>query len=612
VTTTPAITPKAEPGKMTKRPAPTTAVTTDRTKRLQSLYVLMRDGVRIAVDVWLPTTAAVGKVPTAIRATRYHRANASASIAENPNLAEADRFGTRGYALVLVDARGSGASFGTRTGELSPDELDDYGEVLDWIGAQPWSNGRVGSYGVSYDGDTAELMARAGSKHLVAIAPLFSDFDTYRQLAYPGGIYLNGFFDSWLPWTQLLDGMEGAVERAKAAGVPDDFIQALSVPPAPVDGPDGPALLAAALKDHQGNARLDLTIPANVDRDNIDWEQIAASTHRKAIEASGVAVFVQASWLDAATQAGTLERFASFANTQEIWLGPWNHGGGTAIDPSRPNPPAFEDISSDAQFDRQLAFFDKYVRDGAKPDGSKSLHFTSFGSDTWTETAAWPPRDVRDKKLFLTDGGLVRERGRFSKALPTADQSSGANSRWFAQLGATPDYSTWSETKDSRLSLPGETLTKPLRLCGFPVVTVEVTTDETDGTIFAYLEQVAPDGTTSYITEGQLRLSKRGMRQPRLRTDQRLDRSFTKADAAPMTPGKAETIVFELFPTSAVIPAGNRLQLSFASSDIAAFSRYAKPESVVRVSSRWSKPANLTLPVLRPHSHDQSENDTRD
>jgi hypothetical protein len=69
----------------------------------------------------------------------------------------------------VADARGTGASFGTRTGELSEREIKDYGELIDWIAAQPWSNGRVGVYGTSYEGQAAELTAGLGNPHLAAV-----------------------------------------------------------------------------------------------------------------------------------------------------------------------------------------------------------------------------------------------------------------------------------------------------------------------------------------------------------------------------------------------------------------------------------------------------------
>ena len=103
-----------------------------------------------------------------------------------------------GFALVLVDARGTGASFGTRTGELAEQEIIDYGEIITWMAAQPWSDGRVGVYGVSYEGQAAELMARLGNRHVYALAALFSPFDPYRQLFYPGGCATADRFAVWM------------------------------------------------------------------------------------------------------------------------------------------------------------------------------------------------------------------------------------------------------------------------------------------------------------------------------------------------------------------------------------------------------------------------------
>ncbi|MXW55889.1 MAG: CocE/NonD family hydrolase, partial [Gemmatimonadales bacterium] len=116
----------------------------------------MRDGVRIAVDVWLPDGIQPrDRLPAMMRATRYWRARGEVGVPvdETSNFAEAERWNRAGYALVLVDGRGSGASFGIRRFELAEDEVTDYGEVADWIADQPWSNGRVGAYGVSYAGN---------------------------------------------------------------------------------------------------------------------------------------------------------------------------------------------------------------------------------------------------------------------------------------------------------------------------------------------------------------------------------------------------------------------------------------------------------------------------
>jgi predicted acyl esterase len=98
--------------------------------RLQSLYVPMRDGIKIAIDVWLPEGLNPDrKIPAIMRATRYWRTQdiVGASFEQDPNYKTAGIFNDSGYALVLIDARGTGASFGSRSYEMTADEVKDYG-----------------------------------------------------------------------------------------------------------------------------------------------------------------------------------------------------------------------------------------------------------------------------------------------------------------------------------------------------------------------------------------------------------------------------------------------------------------------------------------------------
>src|ERR1700716_546073 len=117
--------------------------------RLQSRYVRMPDGVRLAVDVWLPAgTTAGARLPTVLEADRYWRARAySGGYKNNPNYLIAAPWTARGYAYVFADLRGTGASFGTLTAELGHAMVADVGSLADWIAAQRWSNGRGGGAG---------------------------------------------------------------------------------------------------------------------------------------------------------------------------------------------------------------------------------------------------------------------------------------------------------------------------------------------------------------------------------------------------------------------------------------------------------------------------------
>ena len=270
----------------------------DTSRRLQSVYVPVGDGVRLAVDVWLPVerTAVGGTVGTVMRVTRYHRAEAPRvpGPEADTNAAAGDLFNRAGFALVVVDARGTGASFGTRAGELSEREITDYGELIDWIAAQPWSNGRVGVCGTSYEGQAAELIAGLGNAHLVAVAALFSPYDPYRELFYPGGCGTGGRYARWMYESQLKDGVAGALDRlAAVTGQPAETI-ALPPPAKPVDGTDGPALLDAAIGEHQSNTDVHALmgrVPFRDDRvASLDWEATAPAASGPAGERGGLAI----------------------------------------------------------------------------------------------------------------------------------------------------------------------------------------------------------------------------------------------------------------------------------------------------------------------------------
>jgi len=88
-------------------------------------------------------------------------------------------------AVAVAVAVGGTAGTVMRTGELGEREIKDYGELTGWVAAQPWSNGRVGVYGTSYEGQAAELMAGLGHAHLVAVAALFSPHDPTSKTSVP-------------------------------------------------------------------------------------------------------------------------------------------------------------------------------------------------------------------------------------------------------------------------------------------------------------------------------------------------------------------------------------------------------------------------------------------
>jgi predicted acyl esterase len=107
----------------------------------------------------------------------------------------------RGYVVINVDLRGFGSSGGIGT-LFSDQEAADYAEVIEWAGAQPWSTGRVGLFGVSYLAISQWKVAALRPKSLAAICPWEGWTDFYRDVAFPGGVREDGFVPFWANMTE--------------------------------------------------------------------------------------------------------------------------------------------------------------------------------------------------------------------------------------------------------------------------------------------------------------------------------------------------------------------------------------------------------------------------
>jgi putative CocE/NonD family hydrolase len=585
-------------------------VIVDPSRRLQSVYVPAGDGVRLAVDVWLPVerTGGGGTVGAVMRVTRYHRAEAphAPAPAGDSNRAAGDLFNGAGFALVVVDARGTGASFGTRTSELGEREITDYGELIDWVVAQPWSNGRVGVYGTSYEGQAAELIAGLGNPHLVAVAALFSPHDPYRELFYPGGCGTDGRFARWMCESQLEDGVTGALARLAAiTGRPAERI-ALPSPVKPVDGPDGPALLDAAISEHQANADVHALMGRVPFRDDgvagLDWETTAPAASRSAIAASGVPMLVRAGWLDGGFAAGALVRFVTLANHQQVEIGPWGHGGGSLADTLRPSgtaAAAHDPLSPRRQDRRLVEFFARYLERDGEPPESSTLTFGTLGTDGWQTVTSWPPAGVGVQRWYLgSAAGLTREAGLAEAVSRRVDAtaSTGATNRWLAiDLGRGAAYPDRKQADGTLLTFTSGPLPADVHILGFPVVTLRLATSGTDGAVYVYLEAVGPDGDVAYLTEGCLRFLHRRTTGPPEPMRLGVPRTFARADALPVVPGDPMGLTVDLLPVSATVRAGHRIRVAIAGHDASCFTRYGPAEETFTLEP--GSDSHLDLPV---------------
>jgi putative CocE/NonD family hydrolase len=216
----------------------------------------------LAFDAYLPRAGNSGerprtRLPTILVLTPYYRrfklgAGATATTEASPNAGKwRDLFVPRGYAVVVCDVRGTGASFGTRDSFRSPAERDDHREIADWIVGQPWSDGSIGATGISYVGAAADFLASTGHPAVKAVAPLFAVWDTYTDHYYPGGLLLNSVAETYDELMVALDQDRRGLLR-KFAYFKDPSLEG----PQPVDDDEEGKLVRAAVADHQGNFRM--------------------------------------------------------------------------------------------------------------------------------------------------------------------------------------------------------------------------------------------------------------------------------------------------------------------------------------------------------------------
>jgi putative CocE/NonD family hydrolase len=152
------------------------------------------------------------------------------------------------------------------------------------------------------------------------------------------------------------------------------------------------------------------------------------------------------------------------------------------------------------------------------------------------------------------------------------------------------------------LTFTSEPFVQDTEITGHPVVTLFVRSTHTDGAFLVYLEDVAPDGKVTYITEGQLRgVMRRETDTPPPYKKPGPHRSELRADSLPLVPGEVAELSFELWATSVLIREGHSLRIAVAGADKDSFLRYPRngevPTITVERNSMYS--SHVSIPVRR-------------
>jgi len=584
----------------------------------KSVYIPMRDGVELAADVVLPKNLPSDKkLPTLLSQTRYWRAMElrkpfswflRAEIL-NPDFKDfMPFFANQGYAQVIVDVRGTGASTGTWESPWDNNSFKDAYEVVDWIISQPWSNGAIGAHGLSYLGTTAELLAACNHPAVKAVLPMFNHPDAYTQIAFPGGIFNHRFVETWGRYDRDLDSNQIPKEFGWLGKLLVEGVK-------PVDDDQDRQKLALAVIDHAQNGDSLSLAQALTYRDEIhpdvgvSADDLAVHKYHAEIDNSSTVTCGWGSWMDAGTADAVLQRFLTYRNNVRGIIGAWEHGGRFNASPYKSAPyPPIPDLPG--QWQEMLRFFDDYLKHGETDAGSlKQLYYYTMGAEEWRITQQWPPEGVTYERWYLAGGNTL------APNMPPAgsgedkysiefETSTGALNRWWEMGGienktiSYPDRTTADEKLLTYTSAP---LQEDIEITGHPIVTIYITSTATDGAFYVYLEDVDPQGNVIYITEGQLRaLHRKVSNQEALVVNPVPYHTYCQADAEELIPGQISELTFGLLPTSVLVRKGHRIRIAIAGHDKGTFTRIpAEGHPVITVTHNEAYASSINLPISR-------------
>ena len=595
----------------------------DGTKRTSD-YLTLSDGTRLAYDLIIPTKKGVPAdkpLPVLFKYTPYGRTwtifdkNGKFLIGEFVDLPTnvlahvrywltgdlgrimdplwRDRWlgslVNHGYIVVSVDRPGTGASFASPTPGSMETAAKFENEIINWITAQPWSDGNVGMYGNSWQAMVQFAAAAAGNPHLKAILPAASSVDVYQAVEYPGGVYNKAFEAIIQSTVPLLDRLA-----------------------TPVDSdPDG-VLLAQARESRKTTLNAlsslefapqcpykDSVIPAGIS----PWQTMDLSPFIDRINKSHTAVYMTVGWYDIFT-ADMFDWYNNLSVPKRLTVRPTDHSQVSSN---------LSDLDYGAEALRWFDYWLKGIDNGImnEPPIHYYLH-DGPKSGTWQTSEQWPLVTQKSIPFYLgagksgsvasvNDGGLatVSPAADAASDVYTVDYSTttGSHTRWGAveEAHAYPDL----RGRDAKaLTYTTPPLETGLDVTGHPVVQLWLTTNAPDLDAFVYLEEVDASGKATYLTEGDLRASHRGLAQAPFNTFGLPYQSHVQADQLPVPAGKPMELTFSMLPTSYHFHPGSRLRITVAFADAGNFDTpVLTPAPTIHLLRDADHPSHVVLPI---------------
>jgi len=475
----------------------------------KTYMVPMRDGARLATDVYLPPKGE-GPWPVLLIRTPYGRREDTSLLGY-----------TYDYAIAIQDVRGRYSS----EGESYPFYNDGWGEnqdgydTLEWILNQSWCNGKIGTFGGSASGILQHLLAGTTPPGLTCQFILVAATDLYSQLVFQGGVFRHSLVTFWL-------------ESQDASHWLD------------------------TIKEHPYYDSF--------------WELGNVETRTEWINAPA---YHLGGWYDMALKGtinGFLTRQTDGAEgakgNQKLLIGPWTHGGmsrttqGELIYPENSLP----------DWDELFGNWSNYWLKGEDPGtmDESPVRYYLMGDTTdpvapgnvWREAESWPPFDLTPSPYYLHPGGVL------SPDEPEDDQASSTFS--FDPENPVPTYGGTNlnlpagpfdqrlvETRHDVILFSTSPLEYPLEVTGDLKAILYVSSDVLDTDFTVKLTDVYPDERSMLVTDGIIRTRYRN--------------SSTTPEL--MIPGTIYCLEIDLWATSIIFNQGHRIRLAISSSNYPRF-----------------------------------------
>ncbi len=534
----------------------------------------MRDGVRLATDIYFP---ALGAAP-------YDVILARTPYGRHKEDGYARFFTGYGYVVVVQDVRGRFDSEGDW--DIFVNERQDGYDTVEWLAAQQWSSGNVGMIGASYLGWAALWAAVAKPPHLRTVIANMTGGEPSRHHVYQNGMFHLGNLDG----IHILEGMRGG---GKISNRPwhERVDHALPV----------------SNLDFQAYGR---KIPfwQNFLLHNTNDSYWERSNFSKDLETLQIPVLLQGGWFDA-TSGGLKHNYEHLRRSRsrfvKMILGPWGHSDEAST--SSGSDESGEQVWIDL-YELYRRWFDRWLRgaeNGITDEPAVQLYAVNL--DRWLAAEAYPLPATSYTSLYLSsdgdasvggDGRLLLEKSDLGTEFDsyTYDPGDPTPSLWF---GAPQPYQEVLQWRDDILVYETEPLADTLVVAGPITLELFASTSALDTDWFAYWRIIESDGDEYLMGGGGLRARFRdSWSRPQLLEESTVYR-----------------YTLDLRHMSIAIPAGSVIRLEIASAAYPRFSRnlntgghneleteYAVAEQRVYHSEAY--PSRLILPLVDPKQYE--------